>query len=120
MKTAASKKKVTKKKATRKAKVPGLGARVKAARETLGLNQAELARRVGVEPSVIQRFEAGTTTPAAAVLIPLARALETTTDHLLTGAISTGSKVIRRAELPPEWAELSLSVTKDGVVVVVT
>ncbi len=41
-----------------------VGDRIKRARERLGLNQSELARRVGVRPQAVQQWENGSNFPA--------------------------------------------------------
>jgi transcriptional regulator with XRE-family HTH domain len=57
--------------------------RLRAARETRGLNQGELAARAGLQPSAISHFETGTRKPSFDNLRRLADALEATTDYLL-------------------------------------
>jgi transcriptional regulator with XRE-family HTH domain len=52
-----------------------LGGKIKAARETLGLDQSELAELVGVEPATISRWEND-------VLRPRVKKLKTIADHL--------------------------------------
>lgn len=53
------------------------------------LNQSELARKAGLQPSAIPHFEAGRRKPSFANIRVLAKALNTTADYLLgseTGA----------------------------------
>jgi transcriptional regulator with XRE-family HTH domain len=57
--------------------------RLRAARETRGLNQGELATRAGLQPSAISHFETGTRKPSFDNLRRLADALDATTDYLL-------------------------------------
>src|SRR5229473_1137936 len=57
--------------------------RLRAARETRGLNQGELAARAGLQPSAISHFETGTRKPSFDNLRRLADALDATTDYLL-------------------------------------
>lgn len=65
----------------------GTGQRVSALRRAAGISQAELARRVGITPPHVSRLEAGKSDNLTAeVVVKLADALRTTTDHLLTGA----------------------------------
>ncbi|MGN9836745.1 helix-turn-helix domain-containing protein [Nonomuraea sp. H19] len=58
---------------------PGAGASYEAARlrrEELGLTQAELAERAGLQQPAVARFEAGGTMPTIPMLERLAEALE--------------------------------------------
>ena len=58
-------------------------ARLREAREARGLNQRELAERLGLPPSSIAHFEGGRRGPSVENLIRLARALGVTADFLL-------------------------------------
>lgn len=51
-------------------------------REAVGLTQAELARRVGVQSTQVSRWERGTATPSARHVRRLARALGVNPDAL--------------------------------------
>src|SRR5262249_40047098 len=53
----------------------GIGARIRAARKTAGLTQAELAETVGVEPESINRIENAKLSPARETLQKIASAL---------------------------------------------
>lgn len=57
--------------------------RLRTAREYLGLNQAELAHKAGMQPSAISHFETGTRKPSFDNLRILADSLDVTTDYLL-------------------------------------
>lgn len=52
-----------------------LGAAVRQRREELGLTQADLARRAGLQQPAVARFEAGGTMPTIPMLERLAKAL---------------------------------------------
>ena len=67
-----------------------LGARIAALRRDKGLSQTELARRLGVSPSAVGRYEQGRREPAAALIVALAREFEVSTDYLLTGVPGPG------------------------------
>jgi transcriptional regulator with XRE-family HTH domain len=75
--------------------------RLRAARETRGLTQGELAERAGLQPSAISHFETGARKPSFDNLRRLADALEATTDYLLgrvsglTG-LATGAEKLHR------------------------
>lgn len=57
--------------------------RLRAARDKRGLNQADLAKRAGLQASAISHFETGTRKPSFDNLRRLADALDVTTDYLL-------------------------------------
>ena len=57
--------------------------RLRAARELRDLNQAELARRAGLQASAVSHFETGARKPSFDNLKRLADALKVTTDYLL-------------------------------------
>lgn len=58
-------------------------ARLRGARETKGMSQADLAEHAGLQPSAISHFEAGRRSPSFENLRTLADALGVTTDFLL-------------------------------------
>ena len=58
--------------------------RLRAARELRDLNQAELARRAGLQASAVSHFETGARKPSFDNLKRLADALIVTTDYLLS------------------------------------
>lgn len=62
-----------------------LGARIRMIRETLGLQQAELAKRVGLERTSVVNAEAGRQRFLLDGVERYARALGTTPKHLLRG-----------------------------------
>jgi transcriptional regulator with XRE-family HTH domain len=53
------------------------------ARFTRGLNQKQVAERVGISPSIVSRYELGRGEPRLSVLRRLADVLDVTTDFLL-------------------------------------
>lgn len=59
-------------------------ANVKARRKEIGLTQAELAEKAGASQPYIAQMEGGTRCPGVEFLAPLAEALQTTPDALLT------------------------------------
>lgn len=62
-----------------------LGARIAQLRKAAGMNQAELAERIGVSTSAIGMYEQGRREPSCALLVSLSRALGTSLQYLLTG-----------------------------------
>lgn len=59
--------------------------RIKEKRKELNLNQAELAKRAGLQAPAISQYENGVRNPSYEALIKLANALNTTTDYLVSG-----------------------------------
>ena len=57
--------------------------RLKSARESRKLNQGQLAKLAGLQPSAVSHFETGTRKPSFDNLRRLADALAVTTDYLL-------------------------------------
>jgi transcriptional regulator with XRE-family HTH domain len=57
--------------------------RLRIAREYRGLNQAELAKAAGMQPSAISHFETATRKPSFDNLRIIADSLDVTTDYLL-------------------------------------
>lgn len=62
-----------------------MGPRIAALRREAGLSQAELARRIQVSPSAMGMYEQGRREPSGEILVAMARALDVSTDYLLTG-----------------------------------
>jgi transcriptional regulator with XRE-family HTH domain len=60
-----------------------IGRRIREVREDLGMPAAELARRVGVAPNTVWRYESGEREPSMAMLEKIARALRTEPAELL-------------------------------------
>lgn len=65
-----------------------LGPRIAALRREAGMNQAELAARLGVSPSAMGMYEQGRREPSAQLLVALAQELGVSTDFLLTGKVA--------------------------------
>ncbi len=51
-------------------------------REELGMTQTELAKKVGLAPSMINKLEKGVVSPSVVTLMSLAQVLDTTMDKL--------------------------------------
>lgn len=61
-----------------------LGKRIKARREELGMSQEQLAEKIGYKgKSTISMIEAGTRGLRHSKVMPLAEALQTTTDYIM-------------------------------------
>lgn len=55
---------------------------IKERREELGMTQTELAKKVGLTPSMISKLESGAVSPSALTLMSLAQVLDCTMDRL--------------------------------------
>ena len=66
-----------------------IGPRIAALRRERGMSQSELAAAIGVSPSALGMYEQGRREPSADTMVALARALDVTTDFLLTGQVAT-------------------------------
>lgn len=62
-----------------------VGARIRAARESLGMTQAALAARVGVSRSAVAQWETGRSGQVGSNLTQIATVLEVGIEHLLLG-----------------------------------
>ena len=63
----------------------GIGDRIREERLRAGLSQRELARRLGVSPSLISQLEAGHSNPSVATLYAIVNELDLSLDHLVRG-----------------------------------
>lgn len=54
----------------------GLGARLRAAREAIGMSQADLAIKIGKPPQSVSRYELGGATPNIGTIAQLAKVLK--------------------------------------------
>jgi transcriptional regulator with XRE-family HTH domain len=71
------------------------GERIKLARETAGLNQAELAERLSVEPPTVSRWENGVNEPRPSQLIKLAKIVNRSVDWI-KGIDESGNQDIEK------------------------
>jgi putative transcriptional regulator len=74
-----------------------LGTRIRKARESAHISQAELARRIGISKTAMHAIEGGHTDPRASRIVAIARELGVSIDALLLGTSATG----KRAHKPP-------------------
>ncbi len=81
-----------------RAHVVAIGQRLRAAREGQGTSLRELARRVGVSPSLISQIETGKAQPSVGTLYSLTNALRLSVDSLFM----TGPGPARSDAPPPE------------------
>lgn len=59
------------------------GDRVRQLRTALGINQTELAEKLGINQFQVSRYERGSSNPSVDVLVVMAQILNTTSDYLL-------------------------------------
>ena len=62
-----------------------VGEQIEKLRKSKGMTQSDLGERLNVSFQAVSKWERGETLPDTAILIPLANALETTVDFILTG-----------------------------------
>ena len=60
------------------------GAQIAALRKQKGMTQNELGHRLGISFQAVSKWERGETLPDTAILLDLARVLDTTVDHILS------------------------------------
>ena len=97
------------------------GDRLTAARESAGLGQEELARRLGVKPSTLRSWEEDTKEPRANRLATVAGMLGVSLRWLLTGEGAGVSAPTDNGTMPPgaadllrEMRDLRLSMERDA------
>src|SRR5688572_25312352 len=73
-----------------------LNDRIRRARRISQLTQADLARKVGVKPSAVAQWEAGSTTPSVTHLISAAQVANVSFEWLATGR----GTAVSMAEIP--------------------
>ena len=64
-----------------------IGKRIARRRKELGLKQAEVCERAGINDKYLSCIERATSIPSVEVVMKLALALETTPDEFLTGSV---------------------------------
>lgn len=69
-----------------------LGARIAALRREAGMSQAQLAALLQISPSAMGMYEQGRREPSVQILVQLAKALDVSTDYLLTGVPAPGEQ----------------------------
>jgi transcriptional regulator with XRE-family HTH domain len=80
----------------------GIGRRLAAHRARRGLKVAELARGVGVTPSLISQIERGHSRPSVSTLFALAQALDVPVDAFFRESPRSGEPARAPGENPPE------------------
>ena len=75
-----------------------LGKRIQECRESLGLSQAALAKRLGVSQSTVGNYEAGISFPREEVLLRLFDSLETDPNTLFQDSFRAGGQALSRRE----------------------
>ena len=67
------------------------GRRLQKARADKGLNQQEIASRLGIAQTTYSGYEQGNRKIPLEIIVKLSSALETNSEYLITGAVSQGS-----------------------------
>jgi transcriptional regulator with XRE-family HTH domain len=96
-----------------RAHVVAIGQRIRAAREGQGTSLRELARRVGVSPSLISQIETGKAQPSVGTLYSLTTALRLSVDSLFTTPGELGAAgPAQGGVLPPQPEEIPRLVVR--------
>ena len=80
-----------------------IGKRIKELRKQSNLTQEKLADYLNVSFQAVSKWEKGINAPDLALIVPLAKLLNTTTDELL-GSASPKDKAVRRQKFEQDWA----------------
>lgn len=91
-----------------------IGAYIALLRRERGLTQRELANRLGVSCQAVSKWENGENLPDAGILLPLAEALHTTADALLSAGVHRPRRPIDLAGLQSGVAALSAGISAIG------
>lgn len=94
----------------------GIGDRIREERAKAGLSQRELARRLGVSPSLISQLESGQSNPSVGTLYSLVNELDLSLDRLIRGpdyvengpVVSTDGKTSSPLVHPEERKKIEL------------
>lgn len=81
-----------------------LGERIRLARTSRRLSQAELARRIGISTNAMNQMEMGITDPRASRITAIAEVLNVSTDYLLLRKEATIPTTHQRASQEPRHA----------------
>ncbi len=76
----------------------GIGDRLREERVKAGLSQRELARRLGVSPSLISQLESGQSNPSVGTLYAIVTELDVSLDRLIRGSDYVGNGTEKAAE----------------------
>ena len=82
-----------------------IGRRLAAYRAERGLRVAELAREIGVTPSLISQIERGQSRPSVSTLFALAQALDVPVDAFFREPAAAGPAAAGGQPRPPSGAE---------------
>lgn len=91
------------------------GDRLKQRREELGLSQADLGARLGIEAQAVYRYEKEQADPSSEVLGRFAKELEVTADYLI-GLVDAPTGHLSEEALSPTERKLIAAVRKGLIV----
>lgn len=94
-----------------------IGKRIAKRRKELGLRQAQVCEKAGINDKYLSCIERATSIPSLEVVMKLALALETTPDQFLTGSIRYEDEEWREAaELLRNMSSKKLSLAKNFLI----
>ena len=93
-----------------------LGSRIASLRQSKGLSQAELARRLHISPSAVGMYEQGRREPSVEILIALSQELGVTLDYLLSGRPDTVRDVVALHQLVEDTYARGTAASKEEMV----
>jgi transcriptional regulator with XRE-family HTH domain len=91
-----------------------VGARVRARRKAIGMNQSALANRLGVTFQMVQRYEYGLCRIAASTLYAMAFALDVPMSYFFDGLPLPATSSKRIEPGPAEASSIELAKTQHG------
>lgn len=92
----------------------GIGRRIAWARELVALSQSELARLIGITPSMISLIESGDRAPNIFYVIEIANRLRVSTDYILRGLLTAKTDEEMALRLAASHPELVLRMKRTG------
>ena len=93
-----------------------LGPRIASLRQSKGISQAELAKRLHISASAVGMYEQGRREPSVEILIALSRELGVTLDYLLSGKPDTVRDVVALHQFVEDACHGRQMATKEEMV----
>lgn len=92
----------------------GIGQRIAWARELVALSQTDLAKIIGITPSMISLIESGARAPNIFYVIEIANRLRVSTDYILRGLLTARTDPEMAVKLAALHPELVLRSARTG------